>query len=143
MTWRLSSHHISYSKSYSSRNAPYSIFATATGASSCSPCRSGMYSSAKGVGLICRQTAVWFAWFAALLLWIKKNPFWLILLHDVCLSVCVHITNMFAGVAGATACFGIECEPGTIGYTGRPYMTPDLTERYFADYLCCEIELAI
>jgi hypothetical protein len=65
---------------YPSKNTPFTIIANATGASTCSPCRSGVYSSAKGDGLICLQKAVWFAWFVVLLPQMKKYPFQLILL---------------------------------------------------------------
>jgi hypothetical protein len=60
--------------------------ATGTGASACSPCSSGMYSSAQGISSRIDDVVSFY---------------------------------LYLRMAGATACLGIECEPGLVGFTGR------------------------
>jgi hypothetical protein len=77
---------------YNSRNAPLVVktiacaAATETGASTCSPCSSGMYSSAQGISSRIDNVVSFY---------------------------------LYLRMAGATACLGIECEPGFVGFTGR------------------------
>jgi len=42
---------------------------------------------------------------------------------------------MSAGMAGAAACLGFECEPGSVGYTGRSRMKmPAMKSNVFSDF---------